>query len=157
MTSREQRHCRIASPRPQRRLCALLLIPYLHTYPTSSPHFGTHLPPVALHLPCFAPASRLPSYSLPQGVERNGNCQRPRKRLHCPQQRTGYHLVLPMELPPALSAGLSREGAASGANRVPSASQASPPSDPNGAQSGFFLYRPENHKARVKKLPACDN
>ncbi|KAF0917605.1 hypothetical protein E2562_020976 [Oryza meyeriana var. granulata] len=42
--------------------------------------------------------------------------------------------VLPWDLPPALSAGLSREGAANGANAVPFASPASPPSDdPNGA------------------------
>uniref|UniRef100_A0A0E0MTR2 DUF1618 domain-containing protein n=1 Tax=Oryza rufipogon TaxID=4529 RepID=A0A0E0MTR2_ORYRU len=42
--------------------------------------------------------------------------------------------LLPMELPPALSAGLSQEGAANGANDgVPSASPTSLPSDPKGA------------------------
>ncbi|KAF0917603.1 hypothetical protein E2562_020974 [Oryza meyeriana var. granulata] len=47
--------------------------------------------------------------------------------------RVFSHCVLPMELPPALSAGLFREGAASGVNGVTSASPTSPPSDPNGA------------------------
>ncbi|EAZ11204.1 hypothetical protein OsJ_01057 [Oryza sativa Japonica Group] len=41
--------------------------------------------------------------------------------------------LLPMELPPALSAGLSKEGAANNSSGVRSASLASPPSDPNGS------------------------
>ncbi|KAF0917604.1 hypothetical protein E2562_020975 [Oryza meyeriana var. granulata] len=50
------------------------------------------------------------------------------------EARVSSDEVLPWELPPALSADLSPEGAANGANGVPPESLASfPPSDPNGA------------------------